>query len=73
MAAREEDAMDVPRDAVLLRIFTSVGDKAGLVLDGMMESGLVTLEAAKVLQYGRQRAGLVQRIKDHFKLNSAAV
>jgi uncharacterized protein len=26
------------------------------VLDEMMESGLVTLEKAKVLQYGRQRA-----------------
>ena len=35
------------------------------VLDEMMESGLVTLEKAKVLQYGRQRAGLTQRIKEH--------
>jgi uncharacterized protein len=34
------------------------------VLDGMMESGLVTLEKAKVLQYGRQRSGLLQRLKD---------
>jgi len=34
------------------------------VLDGMMESGLVTLEKAKVLQYGRQRAGFVQRLRD---------
>lgn len=122
--------MDVPQDAVLLRIFTSVADRAGLdplylaivkkarerhlagatvlrgplgfgssarlhkahffpmsqdlpvvveivdsaekidaflpVLDTLMESGLVTLEAAKVLQYGRQRAGLIQRIKEHF-------
>jgi PII-like signaling protein len=120
--------MDVPHDAVLLRIFTSVSDRCGLtplyvaivekardmhlagatvlrgplgfghstrlhkghlfpptqdlpvvieivdgedkidaflpVLDGMMESGLVTLEKAKVLQYGRQRAGFVQRLKD---------
>ena len=120
--------MDVPHDAVLLRIFTSVSDRRGLqplyvaivekaremhlagatvlrgplgfghstrlhkgqlfpatqdlpvvieivdgedkidaflpVLDGMMESGLVTLEKAKVLQYGRQRTGLVQRLKD---------
>jgi uncharacterized protein len=120
--------MDVPHDAVLLRIFTSVSDRCGLqplyvaivekaremrlagatvlrgplgfghstrlhkgqlfprtqdlpvvieivdgedkidaflpVLDGMMQSGLVTLEKAKVLQYGRQRAGLVQRLKD---------
>jgi hypothetical protein len=30
----------------------------------MMESGLVTLEKAKVLQYGRHRAGLLQRLKD---------
>lgn len=122
--------MDVPHDAVLLRIFTSVADRyrmeplyeaivhkardmhlAGAtvlrgplgfgqsatlhkghlfpltqdlpvvveivdsedkidaflpVLDEMMESGLVTLEAAKVLQYGRQRAGLLQRIKQQF-------
>lgn len=35
-------------------------------LDQMMESGLVTLEAAKVLQYGRQRAGLLKRLKEHF-------
>jgi PII-like signaling protein len=34
------------------------------VLDGMMESGLVTLEKAKVLQYGRQRSGLLRRLKD---------
>jgi PII-like signaling protein len=34
------------------------------VLDEMMESGLVTLEKARVLQYGRQRAGLRQRIKE---------
>jgi len=122
--------MDVPHDAILLRIFTSVSDKVGLqplylaivnraremhlagatvlrgplgfgqsatlhqghlfpltqdlpvvveivdseekinsflpVLDEMMESGLVTLEAAKVLQYGRHRAGLLQRIKEQF-------
>ncbi len=120
--------MDMPHDAVLLRIFTSVSDRCGLtplyvaivekacekhmagatvlrgplgfghstklhrgslfpivqdlpvvieivdseekineflpILDDMMESGLVTLEKAKVLQYGRQRAGLLQRIKD---------
>ncbi|VTZ51392.1 conserved hypothetical protein [Methylocella tundrae] len=36
------------------------------VLDELMESGLVTLEKAKVLQYGRQRAGLLQRIRDQF-------
>src|ERR1700756_1886038 len=118
--------MDVPRDVIFLRIFTSVADRFGLeplyqaivlkaremhlagatvlrgpmgfgqsatlhqrhlfsgaqapvvieivdseekinsflpILDDMMESGLVTLEAAKVLQYSRQRAGLLQRIK----------
>lgn len=36
------------------------------VLNEMMESGLVTLQAAKMLQYGRHRAGLLQRIKEHF-------
>lgn len=120
--------MDVPHDAVLLRIFTSVGDKFGHeplyhaivkraremnlagatvlkgplgfgqsaklheahlfpaahdvpvvveivdreekielflpVLDEMMESGLVTLEAARVLQYGRHRPGLFERLKE---------
>lgn len=35
------------------------------VLDTMMEGGLVTLEAAKVLQYGRHRAGLIERLKTH--------
>jgi uncharacterized protein len=121
--------MDVPRDVVLLRIFTSVADRFGVeplyqaivlraremhlagatvlrgamgfgqsatlhqrhlfsdvqapvvveivdseekissflaILDDMMESGLVTLEAVKVLQYNRQRAGLLQRIKELF-------
>lgn len=127
--------MDVPHDAVLLRIFTSVGDRFGHdplyhaivkkardmhlagatvlrgpigfghsaklheahffpskhdipvvieivdreekidlflpVLDEMMESGLVTLEAAKVLQYGRHRAGLFERIKERFGQHAA--
>jgi PII-like signaling protein len=131
-----EETMDVPHDAILLRIFTSVDDKSGLsplyiaiiekaremhlagatvlrgplgfgqsahlhqghlfpvaqdlpvvveivdseekineflpVLDRMMESGLVTLEAAKVLQYGRQRAPLLERIKSHFGLQHPA-
>lgn len=129
--------MDVPHEAVLLRIFTSTDDKFGFEplylailnqaremglagatvlrgplgfghsaklhqghllpltqdlpvvveivdseekinsflpkLDEMMESGLVTLEAAKVLQYGRHRAGLLQRIKDHFGHHSQDV
>ncbi len=123
--------MDLPHDAVLLRIFTSVSDRYGIeslsdaivakardmklagatvlrgslgfghsanlhrphlsllredapvvieivdaedkinaflpVLDELMESGLVTLEKAKVLQYGRERSGLTQRIKAHFR------
>ncbi len=33
------------------------------VLDEMMESGLVTLERAQVLQYGRQRSGYFERLK----------
>ncbi len=33
------------------------------VLDKMMESGLVTIEKARVLQYGRQRMGLLARLK----------
>ena len=33
------------------------------VLDGMMESGLVTIERAQVLHYGRQRASLMSRLK----------
>ncbi len=119
----------VPQEAVLLRIFTSIGDKCGLdplyhaivkrahemklagatvlhgsvgfgqsavlnegrlfslrnvpviieivdrkekidaflpVLDQMMESGLVTLENIKVMQYGREREGLIQRIREFF-------
>ena len=38
------------------------------VLDEMMESGLVTLEKARVLQYGRQKVSLLQRINDRGKL-----
>lgn len=127
--------MDLPHDAVLLRIFTSLTDKWGLdslhvaivekaremhlagatvlrgqlgfgqstrlhkehmfrvtqdvpvvieivdsqekidgflpVLDQMMESGLVTLEVARVLQYGRQRTGLLQRIKDQLGISTS--
>lgn len=33
------------------------------VLDEMMESGLVTIEKAQVLHYGRQRASLMSRLK----------
>jgi PII-like signaling protein len=120
--------MDIPHDAVLLRIFTSMDDRSDLeplymaivekardlhlagatvlrgplgyghstrlhephlfpvaadlpvvieivdaedkieaflpVLDEMMESGLVTLEKARVLQYGRKRSSYLQRLKD---------
>jgi PII-like signaling protein len=34
------------------------------ILDAMMESGLVTLEKAQVLQYGRTRSGFLERLKD---------
>ena len=33
------------------------------VLDEMMERGLVTIEKAQVLHYGRQRASLLSRLK----------
>jgi uncharacterized protein len=127
-------AMEVPHDAVLLRIFTSVADRwkmgplylgivekarelhlAGAtvlrgplgfgqsgklhrghlfpstqdlpvvieivdseekinsflpVLDEMMESGLVTIEKAQVLHYGRQRASLMSRLKQQFGIGT---
>jgi uncharacterized protein len=34
------------------------------VLDEMMESGLVTLEKARVLQYGRKRSSYFKRLKE---------
>jgi PII-like signaling protein len=34
------------------------------VLDEMMESGLVTLERARVLQYGRKRSGYFKRLTE---------
>lgn len=37
------------------------------VLDEMMESGLVTLERARVLHYGRQKKGVLQRLMAHFR------
>jgi uncharacterized protein len=119
--------MDIPHEAVLLRIFTSADDRCGVeeplyhaivmkaremnlagatvlkgmlgfgqtsrlhqphmmrvdecpiiieicdaadkidaflpVLDDMMESGLVTLEKAHVLQYGRKRSPYLERLK----------
>ena len=33
------------------------------ILDEMMESGLVTLEKARVLQYGKKRSGYLERLK----------
>lgn len=127
--------MDVPHEAVLLRIFTSTADRCGLeplylaivararaqhlagatvlrgplgfgrsaqvheshlwplaqdlpvvieivdseekitgflpVLDEMMESGLVTMERAQVLQYGRRRMGLMARLRQQLHLHPA--
>lgn len=40
------------------------------VLDEMMESGLVTIEKAQVLQYGRQRLGALARLKQQFGMNT---
>ncbi len=34
------------------------------VLDEIMESGLITLEKARVLQYGRKRSGYLERLKN---------
>ena len=33
------------------------------ILDDMMESGLVTLEKTRVLQYGKKRSGYLERLK----------
>jgi len=126
--------MEMPHDAVLLRIFTSVDDRFGVeaplfqaivakaramqlagatvlmgsrgfgqarrlrephlfgldnrpvvieicdaeekinaflpILDDMMESGLVTLEKARVLQYGRKRSSYLERIKESLRHRS---
>ncbi|MBO0755878.1 MAG: DUF190 domain-containing protein [Bradyrhizobiaceae bacterium] len=37
------------------------------VLDEMMEGGLVTLARARVLQYGRQRLGYFERLKESLR------
>jgi uncharacterized protein len=37
------------------------------VLDDMMESGLVTLEKARVLRYGRKRSGYLERLKESMR------
>jgi PII-like signaling protein len=43
------------------------------VLDEMMESGLVTIEKAQVLHYGRQRASLLSRLKQQLGMESRPV
>jgi PII-like signaling protein len=46
------------------------------VLDEMMESGLITLEKARVLQYGRKRSSYLERLKksvyEHLHLSGTA-
>jgi uncharacterized protein len=37
------------------------------ILDDMMESGLVTLEKARVLQYGRKRLGYLARLRESMR------
>ena len=134
---REEPHMEVPHEALLLRIFTSCADRYGVekplylaivmkaremhlagatvlkgpigfglaarmhkgnlfekddrpvvieicdseekikaflpVLDEIMESGLVTIEKARVIQYGRKRSSYLERLKkslrDHLHLS----
>jgi hypothetical protein len=38
--------------------------------DEMMESGLVTIEKAQVLHYGRQRAGLLSKLKQQIGITT---
>jgi hypothetical protein len=40
------------------------------MLDEMMESGLVTIEKAQVLHYGRQRASLLSRLKQQLGIEA---
>jgi PII-like signaling protein len=125
-----EETMDIPHEALLLRIYTSSADRHGMsslfvalvnaareqglagatvlrgplgfghtkrmhqdhilpftddypviveivdspekietfisVVDTMMESGLVTIERARVLNYGRKRPGFVERMRQQF-------
>jgi len=53
--------MQAPQEAILLRVFIGEADRAE---DEMMESGLVTLERARVLQYGRKRTTYFKRLKE---------
>ena len=41
------------------------------VLDTMMQSGLITIERARVLHYGRKKAGLIERVRQQFGHSSA--
>lgn len=136
----EDSHMEVPHEAMLLRIFTSCDDRSGIeeplyraivvkaremhlagatvlkgpigfglaarmhkghlfekddrpviieicdseekiksflpVLDEIMESGLVTIEKARVIQYGRKRSSYLERLKksvrDHLHLSAPA-
>ncbi len=43
------------------------------LLDEMMESGLVTIERARVLQYGRQRTSLFTRLKQSLGYGREAI
>ena len=36
------------------------------ILDSMMQSGLVTIERARVLQYGRHKPGWLERVRQQF-------
>lgn len=38
------------------------------ILDDMMESGLVTLERARVIQYGKKRSSYVERLRERLHL-----
>jgi hypothetical protein len=82
--------MEVPHEAILLRIFTSVDNRYGVeeplyhaivmkaremhlagatVLKGPLGFGqwLVTLERARVLQYGRKRSSYLDRLKESMR------
>jgi PII-like signaling protein len=39
------------------------------ILDDMMESGLVTLEKARVLQYGKKRSSYMERLRERLHLS----
>lgn len=36
------------------------------ILDTMMQSGLITIERARVLHYGRKKAGFLERVRQQF-------